>query len=395
MAENENGQERSEAPTSKRLRESREKGQVARSRELNTFIILLVGGAFLLFFGGGLAARISQLMIEGWTLERALIFDEGLLVPHLQHLLGRALLILAPMFALLMVIALMGPILVGGANFSTQALMPKFSKLNPITGLKRVFSVQGLMELVKGLGKFGLVGTVATLAIMSIWGNLLMLGELPVEQAIVQTAHMAAWLFLIASAALIVVAAIDAPFQIWNHQKQLRMTLQEIKDEFKETEGKPEVKGRIRQLQHEMSQRRMMSEVPKADVVITNPTHYAVAISYVPATMAAPLLLAKGADLVAAQIRSLAAEHRVPLFSAPPLARALYFSTRLEQEIPAGLYVAVAQVLAYVYQLRGLSDRAARHPSRPRTCPCRRSFCAVPAGGRSEPWRASLTASVH
>jgi flagellar biosynthetic protein FlhB len=352
MAENENGQERSEAPTSKRLRESREKGQVARSRELNTFIILLVGGAFLLFFGGGVAARISQLMIEGWTLERGLIFDEGLLVPHLQHLLGRALLILAPMFALLMVIALMGPILVGGANFSTQALMPKFSKLNPITGLKRVFSVQGLMELVKGLGKFGLVGTVATLAIMSIWGNLLTLGELPVEQAIVQTVHMAAWVFLIAAAALIVVAAIDVPFQVWNHQKQLRMTLQEIKDEFKETEGKPEVKGRIRQLQHEMSQRRMMSEVPKADVVITNPTHYAVAISYVPATMAAPLLLAKGTDEVAQAIRALAEEHGIVRVEAPRVARAIYFTTDLNQEIPKGLFIAVARILAYVYQIR-------------------------------------------
>ncbi|BCU08213.1 flagellar biosynthesis protein FlhB [Allochromatium tepidum] len=352
MAENENGQERSEAPTAKRLRESREKGQVARSRELNTFIILLMGGSFLLFFGGGLAARISQLMIEGWTPERALIFDEGLLVPHLQHLLGRALLILAPMFALLMVIALMGPILVGGANFSTQALMPKFSKLNPITGLKRVFSVQGLMELVKGLGKFGLVGTVATLAIMSIWGNLLTLGELPVEQAIVRTVHMEAWLFLIAAAALLVVAAIDVPFQVWNHRKQLRMTLQEIKDEFKETEGKPEVKSRIRRLQHEMSQRRMMSEVPKADVVITNPTHYAVAIAYVPATMAAPRLLAKGQDTVAQAIRALADEHGIMIIEAPRVARAIYFTTDLDQEIPSGLFIAVARILAYVYQIR-------------------------------------------
>jgi flagellar biosynthesis protein FlhB len=352
MAENENGQERSEAPTSKRLREAREKGQVARSRELNTFVILIVGGAFLLFLGGGMAAQISQLMIEGWTLERGLIFDEGLLVPHLQQLLGRALLTLAPLFGLLMVIAIMGPVLVGGMNFSTQALAPKFSKLNPITGLKRVFSVQGLMELVKGLGKFGLVGTVATLAIMSIWDNLLMLGELPVEQAIVQTVHMAAWLFLIAAAALLVVAAIDVPFQVWNHQKQLRMTLQEIKDEFKETEGKPEVKGRIRQLQHEMSQRRMMSEVPKADVVITNPTHYAVAISYVPATMPAPRLLAKGADAVAQAIRELAEAHGIVRVEAPRVARAIYFTTELNQEIPNGLFIAVARILAYVYQIR-------------------------------------------
>ncbi|MGQ9659013.1 MAG: flagellar biosynthesis protein FlhB [Thermochromatium sp.] len=352
MAENENGQERSEAPTAKRLREARERGQVARSRELNTFAILLMGGAFLLFLGGGLAGQISQLMIEGWTLERGLIFDEGLLVPHLQHLLGRALLILAPLFGLLMVIAVMGPILVGGLNFSTQALAPKFSKLNPITGLKRMFSVQGLMELVKGLGKFGLVGIVAALAIKGIWVNLLTLSELPVEQAIIQTAHLAAWVLLMATSALLVVAAIDVPFQIWNHQKQLRMTLQEIKDEFKETEGKPEVKGRIRQLQHEMARRRMMSEVPKADVIITNPTHYAVAIAYVPATMSAPRLLAKGTDAVAKAIRELAEEHGIVRVEAPRVARAIYFTTDLNQEIPSGLFIAVARILAYVYQIR-------------------------------------------
>jgi Flagellar biosynthesis pathway, component FlhB len=241
--------------------------------------------------------------------------------PHLQHLLGRALLVRAPLFGLLMVMAFMGPLLVGGLNFSSQALMPKFSKLDPIAGLKRMFSVQGLIELFKGLGKFGLVGGMATLGMMRIWGNLLTLGELPVDQAIIQTAHMAAWLFLIAAAALLVVAAIDVPFQIWNYQKQLRMTLQEIKDEFKETEGKPEVKGRLRQLQHEMAQRRMMSEVPKADVIITNPTHYAVAIAYVPATMSAPRLLAKGTDEVAKAICALAEEHRIVRVEAPRVAR--------------------------------------------------------------------------
>jgi Flagellar biosynthesis pathway, component FlhB len=272
--------------------------------------------------------------------------------PHLQHLLGRALLVRAPLFGLLMVMAFMGPLLVGGLNFSSQALMPKFSKLDPIAGLKRMFSVQGLIELFKGLGKFGLVGGMATLGMMRIWGNLLTLGELPVDQAIIQTAHMAAWLFLIAAAALLVVAAIDVPFQIWNYQKQLRMTLQEIKDEFKETEGKPEVKGRLRQLQHEMAQRRMMSEVPKADVIITNPTHYAVAIAYVPATMSAPRLLAKGTDEVAKAICALAEEHRIVRVEAPRVARAIYFTTDLNQEIPSGLFIAVARILAYVYQIR-------------------------------------------
>ncbi len=352
MAENENGQERSEQPTAKRLRESREKGQVARSREFNTFVMLMTGGVYLLFAGGDMAARLGALATDGWTLERGLIFDPGLMVPHLEELIGRALVILVPLFIVLMVVAILGPILVGGANFATEAFSPKFSKLNPFTGIKRVFSIQGLMELIKGLGKFFLVAIVAGLAIKSIWGSLLALGEQPVEQAIAQTARMAARIFVIASSSLLLVALIDVPFQIWTHQKQLRMTLQEIKDEFKETEGKPEVKGRIRQMQQEISRRRMMTEVPKADVVITNPTHFAVAIAYTPATMRAPKLLAKGTDEVAKAIRALAEEHRITQVEAPRVARAIYFTTELDQEIPGGLFVAVARILAYVYQLK-------------------------------------------
>ncbi len=352
MAENDDGQERSEQPTAKRLRDARERGQVARSRELGTFLVMALGAAFLFFLGGGMAARLSQLMTQGWTLERELLLDENLLAPHLAHLVGQALLIISPLLAILVIAALVGPLLVGGANFSTQALMPQFSRINPLAGLKRLFSTQGLLELVKGLAKFSLVGGVAWLGLKSIWAELLALDELPVEMAIAQAAHLAAWLFLIASAALIIVAAIDVPFQLWNYQRQLRMTLQEIKDEFKETEGKPEVKGRIRQLQHEMARRRMMAEVPKADVIITNPTHYAVALAYVPATMVAPRLLAKGVDRVALAIRSLGEEHGIVCVEAPRVARAIYFTTELNQEIPSGLFVAVARILAYVYQIR-------------------------------------------
>ncbi|NEV60504.1 flagellar biosynthesis protein FlhB [Thiorhodococcus minor] len=352
MAENENGQERSEQPTAKRIREAREKGQVARSREFNTFAVLMTGGGFLILAGGSLAAKLSAVLIDAWTLERSLIFDTNLLVPHMQDLLGRAFFILVPLLIVLMIVAMLAPFMVGGANFAAKAFMPKLSKLNPISGIKRVFSVQGLMELAKGLGKFFLVGLVAGVAISLIWDNLIGLGEQSVESAILQAARMASWIFLIASSALLVVAMMDVPFQLWNHQKQLKMTLQEVKDEFKETEGKPEVKGRIRQLQHEMARRRMMSEVPKADVVITNPTHYAVAIAYEAATMRAPKLLAKGKDDVAAAIRDLAEEHEITLVEAPRVARAIYFTTELNHEIPGGLFVAVARILAYVYQLK-------------------------------------------
>jgi len=352
MAENENGQEKSEAPTGKRVRDAREKGQIARSRELNTVVVLLAGATSLLLFGGYFGARIANLMTDALDLERGLIFDPALMVSHLAALIERALLILAPLFMILVVVALLGPLLIGGINFSTKSLTPKFSKLNPISGIKRVFSVTGLMELIKGIGKFVLVALVAGLAIKMIWGTLLALGDQPVEQAIIQTGRMAAWVFLIASIALIAVAAIDVPFQIWNHTKQLKMTLQEVKDEFKETEGKPEVKGRIRQLQMEASRRRMMTEVPKADVVITNPTHYAVALQYQPATMRAPRLLAKGTDATAKVIREIAEEHQITLVEAPRVARAIYFTTDLDQDIPGGLFVAVARILAYVYQLK-------------------------------------------
>jgi flagellar biosynthesis protein FlhB len=352
MAENENGQEQTEQPTAKRLRDAREKGQVARSREFNTLVILLAGGVFLLFLGDDLTGSLMALLTDGLTLERSLIFDPGLLLPYLRDLMTRALLIVAPLFVVMMAIAILGPILIGGASFSAKAFAPKFSKLNPITGMKRLFSVQGLMELVKSLGKFVLVGVVAGLAISGIWESLMHLGELPVEVAIARTGEMAVNIFLIASAALLLVAIIDVPFQLYNHNKQLKMTLQEIKDEYKESEGKPEVKGRIRQMQQEMSRRRMMSEVPNADVIITNPTHYAVAIAYAAATMRAPRMLAKGADDVAAAIRELAEAHRIPRIEAPRVARAIYFTTEIGEEIPNGLFVAVARLLAYVYQLK-------------------------------------------
>lgn len=352
MAENENGQEQTEQPTDKRLREARDKGQIARSREFNTFAVLITGAAFLHFFGGHLGGQLRDLMASGLVLERELIFDPARMVPYLRAVLTHALLIVAPLMGLLVVVALLGPIMIGGANFSTEALAPKFSKLNPLSGLKRVVSPMGLMELIKALGKFTLVGIVAGLTIKGVWGTLLSLGDQPLESGILQTGHMATWVFLIAIAALLAVVAIDVPFQLWNHNRQLRMTLQEIKDEFKETDGKPEVKGRIRRLQHEMSRRRMMAAVPKADVVITNPTHYAVAIAYEASAMGAPRLLAKGTDEVAAAIRDLAREHGIALVAAPRVARAIFFTTQLDQEIPAGLFVAVARILAYVYQLR-------------------------------------------
>ncbi|MBK1708124.1 MULTISPECIES: flagellar biosynthesis protein FlhB [Marichromatium] len=352
MAENENGQEKTEEPTAKRQREAREKGQVPRSREFNTLTVLLAGAGFMVFFGGHLGGQLAAQMADGFTLERELFYDTQRLLPYLASQIGRALLTLAPLFALLFVVALLGPILIGGANFSAQAMSPKLDKLNPLKGIKRQFSAQALLELGKTLAKFVIVSLVAGMVLWSVSDELLHLGEEPLKEAIFHTADMAVWIFLLVSAALVLIAAVDVPFQLWNHNKQLRMTRQELKDEYKETDGKPEVKGRIRQLQQEMASRRMMAEVPKADVVITNPTRYAVAIVYEPARMRAPRLLAKGVGEVAGAIRGLADEHDIIRVEAPRVARAIYFTTDLGEEIPGGLFVAVARILAYVYQLK-------------------------------------------
>ena len=370
MAENDTSQEKTEEPTPKRLREAREKGQVASSRELNTTLVLLGGGGALLVMGGAILGRLQDILRASFAVDRALIFDSGVLYEMLLLRISEALVMLLPLFAVLLVIAVAGPLSMGGGKFSGKAIAPKLSKLSPISGLKRIFSSQGLMEFGKTLLKFILITSVGGALLWQMSDTLLGLGHQPLERGLMHAGYIIGWTFLTLAAVLILVALVDVPFQLWSHQKQLRMTKQQVKDEFKETEGKPEVKSRIRQTQHDIARRRMMAAVPKADVVVTNPTHYAVALRYDQTGMRAPRVVAKGADLIAAEIRERARAAGVPLFAAPPLARALYFSTRLDQEIPAGLYVAVAQVLAYVYQLRTAArDGAARRPEVPTELP--------------------------
>ncbi len=345
-------QEKSEQPTAKRKQKARDKGQIASSKELNTTLILLVASGSLLVLGAGIVERLRAILDESFTLERAIVFDPSMLYALLQLRMTEALLTLVPLFAILVVAALIGPISLGAGPIAKQKLVPKFSNLNPISGLKRIFSSRGLMELGKALAKFMLVAPIAFALLWQLSGFLLGLGYQPLEQGLRQAGYILAWAFLLLSATLILIALVDVPFQIWKHQKDLRMTKQEVKDENKDTEGKPEVKRKIRQVQFEMSQRRMMAQVPQADVVVTNPTHFAVALKYDQEGMRAPKVVAKGMNLIADEIRTRAEDAKVPVFAAPPLARALYYSTPLDQEIPAGLYVAVAQVLAYVYKLR-------------------------------------------
>ncbi|OMH30046.1 flagellar biosynthesis protein FlhB [Motiliproteus sp. MSK22-1] len=352
MAEEETGQEKSEEPTSKRLEDARKKGDIARSRELNTTVLLLAAAGGLLIFGAQISGDVAQMMKYNLSVSREAIFDPMLMFQYLGHSIMSMLHSLSLFFVVLIVAALVGPIALGGWNFSSESIMPKFSRLNPLEGIKRMFSLKSLIELLKGIGKFLVVGGLSVVILLLQQDDLIGMGSEPIIPAMEHAMQVLGWAFLWMCATMIFITAIDVPFQLYDYSKKLKMTLQEVKDEMKNTEGKPEVKGRIRQLQREMSQRRMMGEVPEADVVITNPTHYSVALKYNQVGGAAPVLVAKGVDFMALKIREVAVQHEVPILSAPPLARAIYYNTELEEEIPEGLYVAVAQILAHVYQMQ-------------------------------------------
>ena len=352
MAESEDGQEKSEEPSEKRLREAREKGQVARSKELTTFLMVISAAVFLYLFGPGMMASFEIIMIEGLSLDRDHAFDTKKMLDLILGLVVASFFMLLPFFLLMVFVAIVGSSLLGGFNFSTKALAPKFSKLNPLKGMKRMVSTQALMELLKALGKFTLVMTVAVAFLWYVFGEVISLGNQSLHAALAHSAKIIIEAFIFVSLALIVIALIDVPFQIWQHTTQLKMTKQEVKEEYKQQEGNPEVKGRIRQIQREMAQRRMMQNVPDADVVITNPTHYSVALKYEQDGMRAPVVVASGVDFMAAQIRTIAQEHDIPIVEAPQLARALYYNAEIEEPIPDSLFKAVAAVLAYVFSLR-------------------------------------------
>lgn len=351
MAED-TGQERTEQPTPRRLQQAREKGQTPTSRELNTMLMMLIAGTSIMFVGPGIVEDFMQMFQQHLNISRENIFDTTSMPVLLKSAIIDALITLSPFFTLMVLAAVAGPLMMGGVTFSTKALSFKWDKLNPITGMGRVFSKKGLVELVKALIKFLIIGSTAMLFLYSKVDVYLALGSEPLVQALPHMANLLVWSFLAIASVLVFIALIDVPFQIYDYTAQLKMTFQEIKDESKDTEGNPDVKGRIKNTQREIAQRRMMSEVPKADVIITNPEHYSVAIKYDQGNMTAPIVVAKGVDIIAMQIRTIAREHEVPILQAPPLARALHHTTEINDEIPASLYLAVAQVLAYIFKLR-------------------------------------------
>lgn len=363
--ENDNSQEKTEEATPRRLEKAREDGQTARSKELATMAVLIAGAGGLLIFGTHLGASLADIMRDSFMLERSAIYDTRHMSVQLMASAKEAAWALAPLLVILVIAAIAGSIGIGGLLFSGKAIAPKLNRMDPMKGLGRMFSARSLIELVKAIAKVGLVMCIAILILNARTEDLLAIADEPVVPAMEHVLWTLGWSFFLLSCATIIISMIDVPFQIFDHQKKLRMTKQEVKDEFKDTEGKPEVKGKIRQLQREMAQRRMMQDVPTADVVITNPTHYAVALKYDQDSMGAPVVVAKGSDETAFKIMEIAREHKVELLRTPPLTRAVYHNSEVGDEIPDGLYMAIAQVLAYVFQLRQFRKGRGPRPGMP------------------------------
>ena len=358
--------EKTEDASPRRIEKAREDGDVPRSRELATFTVLMTAGACLWAFGGMLVQTLGSALKSGLTLDREQIYNPGILLERVFNDIVTVMLACLPIAGAIMVIALVSPILIGGWLFSTKAFMPNLMKLNPIKGIGNMFSKNSLVELVKAVAKTVVVGIVAYLVISSHKEAMLGLALEPLNESSAHTMGMIARSLLFIVGALGVIALIDGPYQIWHWNNKLKMTRQEMIQESKESDGNPQIKGKIRQMQREMARGRMMQNVPTADVIVTNPTHYAVALKYADGERGAPRVVAKGIDEVAAKIREMGAEHKVALLEAPPLARALYKHVDIDQEIPEQLYSAVAEVLAYVYQLRAYKKGDADYPDRPK-----------------------------
>lgn len=364
MAE-ESDLEKTEPASSRRLEQAREEGQVPRSREIGAFLVLLVSAAVFWFAGSWMMQRTATIVRHGLIVEPQQLSDPQVMLTRLATLSFDALMSFAPLLLALVLAALLSPFLLGSWNFALKAVTPDFSRLDPLKGLSRLVSWSGLAELVKAVAKALLVGGVAVGVMWSERTDIFALFGQSIEIGLSSAGHLISYSFLLIVMAMVLIVAIDVPFQLWQFHDKLKMTKEEVRQENKEMEGNPEVRGRIRQLQREAARRRMMGAVPKADVIVTNPTHFAVALAY-KSGMGAPKVLAKGMGEIALKIREVGAAHGVPMLEAPPLARALYRHTDLDQEIPAALYAAVAEVLAYVYQLANWRQVGGHYPIPPR-----------------------------
>lgn len=361
MAESDSG-ERTEQPTAKKLADAREKGQIARSKELGTMFVLVGTACALLMVSSSLIAALSRMMKRLFSATRDEVMDVQALFKIVANSVSEVFIPLAWLFVIVALAAFVGNILLGGMNFSWQAMAPKLNKLSPIAGFKRMFGVQAMVEFLKSILKFFVVVIVSYILLYTLFEQILGLSTETIPNNFSHAVELLLWMFLMLTISLVIIAVVDVPYQLWNHTRQLKMTKQEVKDEMKNTEGNPEIKGRIRRTQYEMSQRRMMAEVPNADVVITNPTHFAVALKYDAEAGGAPTLIAKGVDQMAIHIRTIAKEHGVEIVTSPALARSIYYTTEANEEIPEELFSAVAQVLAFIYQLDLYKQGKAKRP---------------------------------
>lgn len=361
MAESDSG-EKTEEPTAKKLTDARKKGQIARSKDLGTMFVLVGSACAMLLMGSSLVEGMSLMMKRLFSLSRREVMDVNALFSVISNSVSLVIVPMLWIFFIILVAAFIGNTLLGGMSFSWGAMAPKASRLSPAAGFKRMFGVQAAVELIKSILKFFVVFIVAFLLLTGLFEQILGLSLEAVPTNFGHAVNMLLWMFLTLALSIGIIAVIDAPYQVWNHTRQLKMTKQEIKDEHKNTEGNPEVKGRIKRTQYEMSQRRMMGEVPNSDVVITNPTHYSIALKYDAAIGGAPKLVAKGIDEMAMHIRTIAKENNVEIIQSAALARSLYYTAKVDQDIPEELYAAVAQVLAFIFQLNEHKKGRARKP---------------------------------
>ncbi|MGL1958129.1 MAG: flagellar biosynthesis protein FlhB [Colwellia sp.] len=361
MAESDSG-EKSEEPTAKKLSDARKKGQIARSKDLGTMFVLVGSACAMLLMGNSLTNALATMMKRLFSISRHEAMDVNALFSVIADGVGSVAIPMLWIFCIIMIAAFAGNSLLGGISFSWEAMAPKASKLSPLSGFKRMFGVQAAVELVKSILKFFVVFTVAFLLLSGLFDQILGLSLEAVPTNFGHAVNMLLWMFLVLALSIGIIVAVDAPYQVWNHNRQLKMTKQEIKDEHKNTEGNPDIKGRIRRTQYEMSQRRMMADVPTSDVVITNPTHFSIALKYDAAVGGAPVLVAKGIDEMAIHIRTIAKENKVEIVQSPALARSIYYTAELGQDIPEELFAAVAQVLAFIYQLSEYKKGRAKKP---------------------------------
>ena len=356
--------DKSEQPTDSKLKKAKEKGQIPRSRELTSLMILLVGIMLFWIMGTHFVSKLKTIIQQAMLVAHR-TDDDKQIIFNLINLLTAGFWAILPIFVGLVIVAIIAPLSVGGLLFSLQSIKPNLGKLNPISGFKRLFSLRIFSELFKSILKVVLIAFAAALFLIHQFPNMLALPSMYLNNALSQVMQLLIYASLLIVLALIPMVGFDIFYQIWSNLKKLKMSKQEVKDEFKEQEGNPQIKGRIRQMQQAMARRRMMKDVPKANVIVTNPTHYAVALQYDEKTMSAPKILAKGTDNIASKIKQIAQEHQIPQLEAPPLARALYRHGEIGKSIPAELYAAVAQILAWVYQLKRWHRYGGEKPLKP------------------------------